>query len=101
MKRFAIVVAALVALCAGSTAVASEKLAKEKNCLACHAVASKLVGPSYKDIAAKYAAEDVDRLVNSIRKGSKGAWGTIPMPPNTKLSEDDARKLATWILGLK
>lgn len=101
MKRFAIVVAALAALCAGSTTVASESLAKSKNCLACHAVASKLVGPAYKDIAARYSAEDVDRLVNSIRKGSKGVWGTIPMMPNTRLSEDDARKLATWILKMK
>ena len=102
MKRSAIALTILAGLCAASTqAAASEALAKAKNCLACHTVASKLVGPSYKEIAAKYSAKDVDTLADCIKKGSKGKWGAVPMPPNRRVSDEEAKKLAAWILGLK
>ena len=84
-------------------AQASEALARKNNCLGCHAVGTKLVGPAYKDVAAKYAgqADAQASLVQSIRNGSVGKWGELPMPAHPKLSEADAKKLAAWVLGLK
>ncbi len=90
-------------LMAGTDVGASPELAKSRNCLACHAASTKLVGPSFKDIAEKYAddAGAAARLEQSIRKGSSGAWGPIPMPANPQVSESEARSLAGWILGQK
>lgn len=84
-------------------AQASEALARKSDCLGCHAVATKLVGPAYKDVAAKYAgqADAQAMLVQSIRNGSVGKWGDLPMPAHPKLSEADAKKLAAWVLGSK
>ncbi len=80
---------------------ASNALAKKNDCLGCHAAATKLVGPAYQEVAAKYAGQSDARdvLVQSIRNGSVGKWGDVPMPPHPKLSEADAKRLATWILG--
>ena len=88
---------------AAQSAQASEALARKNDCLGCHAVATKLVGPAYKDVAAKYAGQPdaVSQLSLSIRNGSVGKWGDLPMPAHPKLSEADAKKLATWVLGLK
>ncbi|HMW17612.1 MAG TPA: c-type cytochrome [Accumulibacter sp.] len=80
---------------------ADEALAKAKNCLACHAVDKKVVGPSYKDVAKKYTAKDEAMLAEKIIKGGKGNWGAIPMPPNASVSADEANKLVKWILGQK
>ena len=80
---------------------ASEELAKKHNCLACHKVDAKLVGPSYKDVAAKYKAEDMGKLIEKVKKGGSGAWGQIPMPPNPAVSDDDLKTLVTWILSIK
>jgi cytochrome c len=87
-------------------AMADEALAKSKNCMACHAVATKMVGPSYKDVAAKYAGdgEAVKKLAVTIQKGSapgKGNWGPVPMPANTQVSEAEATKLAAWVMAQK
>lgn len=84
-------------------AFASEALARKNDCLGCHAVAAKLVGPAYKDVAAKYAgqADAQAQLVQSIRNGSVGKWGELPMPSHPKLSDADANKLAAWILKAK
>jgi cytochrome c len=87
--------------CASVATSANTALARKQGCLGCHAVASKLVGPSYQDVAAKYAgqADAVTQLVQSIRNGGSGKWGEMAMPPQAQLSEADARRLATWILG--
>jgi cytochrome c len=84
-------------------AIADEALAKSKNCMACHATDKKLVGPSYKDVAKKYAgdAKAADMLATKIIKGGSGVWGAIPMPANTQVSEADSKKLAAWVLSLK
>lgn len=84
-------------------AMADEALAKAKNCMACHAVSNKLVGPAYKEVAKKYAGDKsaVDKLATKIIKGGSGAWGAVPMPANPQVSEADARKLAAWVLGQK
>lgn len=101
MKRLAIALSALAAVCAASTpAMADEALLKSKGCLACHKTDAKLIGPAYKEVAAKYAASDVDKVAGSIQNGSKGAWGAVPMPAN-KVTPEEAKKLATWILSLK
>ncbi|NIC43034.1 c-type cytochrome [Aquabacterium sp. A08] len=101
MKRALLILAAstVVAL----PALADEALAKSKNCMACHAVDKKLVGPAYKDIAAKYAGDKAaaDKLATKIQKGGSGVWGAIPMPANPQVNDADAKKLAAWVLGLK
>ena len=101
MKRAVFVLAAAVT--AASPALADEALAKAKNCLACHAVDKKLVGPSYKDVAAKYAKDkgSVDLLAAKIMKGGSGVWGPVPMPANPQVNEAEAKKLATWVLTIK
>jgi cytochrome c len=101
MKRALLIIAATAAIAA--PAIADEALAKSKNCMACHAVDKKLVGPSYKDVAKKYAgdAKAADMLAAKIIKGGSGVWGAIPMPANTQVSEADSKKLAAWVLSLK
>ena len=96
--------AVLVLLCGlCGSARANEALARKNDCFGCHSVANKLVGPSYKDVAAKYAGQDdaLEQLQNSIRNGGGGKWGEVPMPAYPKLSAADLKKLAVWILGLK
>ena len=101
MKRALMIMAAVAAVSA--PAMADEALAKSKNCMACHAVDKKLVGPAYKDIAKKYAgdAKAADMLATKIVKGGSGVWGAIPMPANPQVNEADAKKLASWVLSQK
>jgi cytochrome c len=96
----AVVVASAVASQAAS---ANADLAKAKNCMACHAVANKLVGPAYKDVAAKYTGQKdaEDKLVQKVMKGGSGTWGAIPMPANPQVSEAEARTLVKWVLAQK
>ena len=84
-------------------ALADPALAASKNCMACHAVDRKLVGPSYKDVAAKYQGDKtaVDKLALKVIKGGGGVWGAVPMPANPQVSEADAKKLVAWILATK
>ena len=101
MKRLCLLIATLAAGAAVSTpALADLQLATAKNCMACHAVATKLVGPSYKDIAAKYAGQKdaVDKLSAKIVKGGAGVWGPVPMPANAQVNADEAKKLAAWVM---
>ena len=81
---------------------ADEALAKSKNCMSCHAVDKKLVGPAYKDVAAKYKgdAKAPAALAAKIKAGGKGVWGEIPMPPNN-VTPEEAAKLAAWVLAQK
>lgn len=83
-------------------ALADQKLAEKKNCLTCHTVQEKVVGPAFKDVAARYAGQAgaSAALAEKIQKGGKGAWGDVPMPPND-VTADEAKILAEWVLGLK
>ena len=101
MKKTAFALALLAA--AATPAFADQALATAKNCMACHAVDKKLVGPSYKDVAAKYANDKsaVDKLAVKIVKGGSGVWGPVPMPANTQVSEAEAKRLSAWILSQK
>lgn len=93
----------LVAWGGAGSSLANEALAKKNDCLGCHAVNVKLVGPAYKDIAAKYAGQGdaLAQLSQSIRNGSVGKWGDLPMPAHPKLSAADVKKLASWVLSIK
>lgn len=86
----------------GST-LASPELAKARNCLACHAADKKLIGPAFKDVAARYRSDPgaPARLALKVRKGGGGVWGNAVMPSNPQLSEAEAQQLVTWILVLK
>ena len=83
-------------------AQADEALAKAKNCMSCHNVDKKVVGPAYKEVAKKYAGQaGADKkLAETIVKGGKGNWGAVPMPPN-KVTPEEADKLAKWVLSIK
>lgn len=101
MKR--IVFALAAAFSVATPVLADQALATSKNCMACHAIDKKLVGPSFKDIAAKYASDKsaTDKLAVKIIKGGSGVWGPIPMPANSQVSEAESKKLAVWVLAAK
>ena len=101
MKRALIVLASVLTVAA--PAMADEALAKAKNCTACHAVDKKLIGPSFKDIAAKYAADKdaVAKLSKKVREGGTGVWGQVPMPANPQVSADEATTLVKWVMTAK
>ena len=82
---------------------ASEELAKKHNCLACHTIDKKVVGPSYKEVAAKYRSDPgaEAKLFDKVKKGGQGVWGQIPMPPNAAVPDADIRALVKWILSQK
>ena len=103
MKRLALVLAAAAAIPASLPAHAQEELAKKHACLACHAIDKKLVGPAYKEVAAKYRgdASAEAKLVDKVKKGSQGTWGQVPMPPNANVPDADVRALVKWILSQK
>ncbi|HEV2610969.1 MAG TPA: c-type cytochrome [Noviherbaspirillum sp.] len=92
-----------VGVLASNAAMASPELAKAKNCMACHAVGSKVVGPSFKDVAAKYAGQKdaEDKLTQKVLKGGAGVWGSVPMPANAQVSDAEARTLVKWIMAQK
>ena len=108
MKALYVTLLVGTGLLSAGAAQADEALAKAKNCLACHSVEKKIVGPAYKDIAKRYAGQkDIEaKLAEKVMKGGKGAWAKelgaeIPMPPNTTVKPDEATKLVKWILSLK
>ena len=102
MMKYSII-AALAAALLTVPALADQALAKSKNCLACHTIDKKLVGPAYQDVAKKYAGQKdaAAKLATKIMKGGSGVWGAVPMPANTQVNEAEARKLADWVLSLK
>ena len=85
----------------GAPAMADMNLAKAKNCTACHALDKKVIGPNFKEIAAKYASDKgaVARLVGKVRQGGSGTWGQIPMPANPQVSAAEAETLVKWIMS--
>ena len=106
MKSTTAVLAASFAVAAiqvSALASAQETLAKKHNCLVCHSVDKKVVGPAYKDVAAKYRNDKTAeaKLVQKVEKGGVGVWGQVPMPPNSTVPDADVRALVKWILSLK
>jgi cytochrome c len=102
MKLIPLLMISLVGA-AAAPAFANPELAQKKNCMACHAIDKKLVGPAYKDVAAKYAGQKdaADKLALKVMKGGTGVWGAIPMPANPQVSEAEAKQLVQWVLSLK
>ena len=106
MKHCMKLIPALMVAVAGTVAApafAQLALAQQKNCMACHAVDKKVLGPAYKDVAAKYAGQKdaVDKLAAKVMKGGSGVWGNIPMPANPQVTDAEAKQLVQWILTLK
>lgn len=95
--------AATLTLLASGSAMANADLAKSKNCMSCHSVDNKILGPGFKDVAKKYASDKTAeaKLVTKVLKGGSGAWGAIPMPANAQVSEAEAKTLVKWIMSLK
>jgi cytochrome c len=84
-------------------AKAAEALAQKSNCLACHGIANKIVGPAYKDVASKYKGDKSAeaKLIQKVKAGGSGVWGTMPMPPNSpQVKDEDIQTLVKWILSL-
>ena len=98
-----LIAAALISAAAlvSAPAMANLDLAKKSNCMSCHAVDKKMVGPSYQDVAKKYAgnADAVKTLSAKVKAGGKGNWGQIPMPPNANVKDADIETLVKWILA--
>ncbi len=90
-------------LASAGNALASEELAKKHGCLACHAIDKKVIGPSYKEVAAKYKGEKgaEAKLIGKVKDGGQGAWGQIPMPPNSSVPDADIKTLVKWVLKTK
>lgn len=103
LKISSVLIASVLAVAGTTAAHASADLAKAKNCVACHATDKKLVGPAFKDIAAKYANDKdaVTKLTKKVREGGAGVWGQVPMPPNPQVSADEAATLVKWIMTTK
>ncbi|MGH8690551.1 MAG: c-type cytochrome [Burkholderiales bacterium] len=99
MKRAVLV----LGLVAAFPVVASDELAKKHACFACHTLDKKMVGPSYKEVGAKYRSDKAAqvKLAEKVKKGSQGVWGTVPMPPNATVPEADINALVKWILSQK
>lgn len=103
MKTMLVTLATLVATLSSGAVLANQELAQKKNCLACHTLDKKIVGPSYKDVAAKYkgqAGADA-KLAAKIMAGGSGVWGPVPMPANPQVNAAEAAQLAKWVLTIK
>jgi cytochrome c len=81
--------------------MADQELATSKNCMSCHNIDRKVVGPAYKDVAAKYRGDKAaaTRLVSKVMEGGGGVWGVVKMPSNPQVSEAEAKKLVAWVLS--
>ena len=95
--------AALLTLSGAALANEGQTLAQKNACMSCHGVDKKIVGPAFKEVAAKYAGDKTapDRLVAKVKTGGKGVWGQIPMPPSPQVKNEDAAKIIDWVLSLK
>ena len=99
-----IIALAAFGIAAALPAAANEELAKKSGCTACHSVDKKIVGPSFKEVAAKYRTDKgaEAKLVDKVKKGGMGVWGQVPMPPNSPQVKDaDIQALVKWVLSLK
>jgi len=103
MKQLIAACAIGAAMTLAGAAQANEKLAQSSGCMTCHGVDKKVIGPSYKEIAAKYRTDKGAEasLIKKVKGGGKGVWGDMPMPPNAHLKDDDIKTLVVWILATK
>lgn len=101
--KFAFAVLFALGILAAGNATASEKLAQSSGCMTCHATDRKVIGPGYKEIAAKYGNDKgaEANLVKKVKAGGSGVWGPTPMPPNAHVKDDDIKAIVAWILAIK
>ncbi len=95
------VAATTLALLMSSSTLASPELARSKNCIACHHMERKMIGPAYKAVAERYAKDEaaVPKLSEKVIKGGAGSWGQTPMPPQANVTPAEAETLVKWILS--
>ena len=103
MMKLMMTAASAALLLMSGAASADQALAQKNACMSCHGVDKKIVGPAFKEVAAKYAGDKTahDRLVTKVKTGGKGVWGPIPMPPNPQVKPEEASKIIDWVLSLK
>ena len=103
MKRVIAAVAASLGLLLASGVQADEKLAQANGCMTCHQIDKKILGPAYKDVAAKYRGDKGAEatLVKKVKEGGKGVWGDMIMPPNAHVKDADIQAIVKWVLTLK
>lgn len=110
MKKLLVVAAAVSALASANAFAqakgdgkAAEELLAKSGCTACHSVDKKIVGPAYKEVAAKYKGDKgaEKMLFEKVKAGGQGTWGQVPMPPNSQVKDEDIKKLVKWVLSLK
>lgn len=102
MKTAMTIIFSTGALLASQVALATpEELLQKGGCTACHSVSKKILGPAFKDVAAKYKGQDVtEKLIQKVKQGGSGAWGPMPMPPNAgKLTDDEFKTVVGWVLA--
>ncbi len=101
MNHFALASALIAGLLTVPVAQANYDLARKSNCMSCHMVDKKVLGPAFQEVATKYAGQDSAQkmLVEKVKKGGKGVWGEIPMPPNGQVKDADLDTLIKWILS--
>lgn len=103
MKRLIAASAATLGLLLAAGVQADEKLARANGCLTCHQIDKKILGPAFKEVAAKYRGDNAAEanMVKKVKEGGKGAWGDMPMPPNAHVKDADIATLVKWILSQK
>lgn len=103
MKALIALTASAALLTFAGAASANQALAQKNACMSCHSIDKKIVGPAYKDVAKKYAADKGARakLVAKVKAGGKGVWGDVPMPPNPQVKQEDIEKIIDWVLAQK
>lgn len=101
MKALLVAVAAASTLLMAGTASADQALAQKSGCLACHSIDKKVLGPAYKDVAAKYKGDKTAeaKLIANVKAGGSGVWGPMPMPANAQVKDEDIKTLVKWVLA--
>ncbi|MGB2832560.1 MAG: c-type cytochrome [Methylotenera sp.] len=103
MKALLVTVAVAGSLMMAGQASANQALAQKSGCLACHSVDKKVLGPSYKDVAAKYKGDKTAeaKMIEKVKKGGSGTWGPMPMPANSpQVKDEDIKSIVQWILAM-
>jgi cytochrome c len=102
MNKLVITAAATALLAMSGVASADQALAQKNACMSCHGVDKKIVGPAFKEVAAKYKGDKSAQanLVGKVKNGGKGVWGQVPMPPSPQVKDEDANKIVAWILSM-
>lgn len=103
MKALLVTVAVAGSLMMAGQASANQALAQKSGCLACHSVDKKVLGPSFKDVAAKYKGDKTAeaKLIEKVKKGGSGTWGPMPMPANSpQVKDEDIKTIVQWVLAM-